>query len=233
VNQLTSLDVSNNTALTELGCASNQLTSIDVSIHTALYYLYCPNNQLTSLDVRNGNNINFTGLNSTNNPNLYCIDVDNPVWSTTNWTNIDPWVSFSSNCATAVGCTDSTAFNYDPTATIDDGSCQAVVYGCTGPTYCNYDSTATADDGSCTGMLGCIDPLYNEYSPAATCDDGSCLTPVLNACAEDSPTGLNATNVLQNRATINWDNMNDTNCMVDQYRIKFSGDGGATWKRNG
>ena len=40
-NQLTSLDVSNNTALTYLDCGNNQLTSLDVSNNTALEYLYC------------------------------------------------------------------------------------------------------------------------------------------------------------------------------------------------
>ena len=50
-NQLTSLDVSANTALTFLMCNSNQLTSLDVSANTALTYLYCHSNQLTSLDV--------------------------------------------------------------------------------------------------------------------------------------------------------------------------------------
>jgi|GEM_PF-1648168 len=50
-NQLTSLDVSKNTALTELWCDHNQLTSLDMSKNTALYYLSFDNNQLTSLDV--------------------------------------------------------------------------------------------------------------------------------------------------------------------------------------
>ncbi|MBR6445769.1 MAG: leucine-rich repeat domain-containing protein [Prevotella sp.] len=50
-NQLTSLDVSKNTALTELRCNYNQLTSLDVSQNTALKELYCYFNQLTSLDV--------------------------------------------------------------------------------------------------------------------------------------------------------------------------------------
>ena len=50
-NSLTSLDVSKNTALVELNCAGNQLTSLDVSKNTALEYLYCYYNQLTSLDV--------------------------------------------------------------------------------------------------------------------------------------------------------------------------------------
>jgi Leucine-rich repeat (LRR) protein len=125
-NQLTSLDVSNNTALYFLYCYYNQLTSLDVSGAIALYYLVCDDNQLTSLDVsnntnltglwcldnqltsldlRNGNNANIdtSFLNLTNNPQLYCINVDNPVWSTTNWTvakgNIDPQQYFSNNCS--------------------------------------------------------------------------------------------------------------------------------------
>ena len=50
-NQLTSLDVSQNTALKKLSCSSNQLTSLDVSGCTALKTLSCGRNQLTSLDV--------------------------------------------------------------------------------------------------------------------------------------------------------------------------------------
>ena len=50
-NQLTSLDVSQNTALIDLTCASNNLTSLDISNNIALTSLYCDNNQLTSLDV--------------------------------------------------------------------------------------------------------------------------------------------------------------------------------------
>ena len=45
------------------------------------------------------------------------------------------------------GCTDSTACNYDPTATINDGSC-ILPDGCTDVLACNYDSTALCDDGS-------------------------------------------------------------------------------------
>ncbi len=50
-NQLTSLDVSKNTALTELDCSYNQLTSLDISKNTTLTELDCNDNQLTSLDV--------------------------------------------------------------------------------------------------------------------------------------------------------------------------------------
>ena len=50
-NQLTTLDVSKNTALTELRSFNNQLTTLDVSKNTALTYLDCESNQLTTLDV--------------------------------------------------------------------------------------------------------------------------------------------------------------------------------------
>ena len=50
-NQLTTLDVSQNIALTGLYCYNNQLTALDVSKNTALTVLDCYNNQLTALDV--------------------------------------------------------------------------------------------------------------------------------------------------------------------------------------
>ncbi len=50
-NQVTSLDVSKNTALRALGCGRNPLASLDVSKNTALTELWCYENQLTSLDV--------------------------------------------------------------------------------------------------------------------------------------------------------------------------------------
>ena len=97
-NQLTNLDVSQNTALTNLQCGNNQLTSLDVSQNTALTVLVCDTNQLTILDVRNGNNTNMY-LNAYTNPNLFCINVDNTTWSTSNWTMIDPQHYFSNNCS--------------------------------------------------------------------------------------------------------------------------------------
>ena len=53
LNQLTALDVTQNTALQSLDCSNNQLSSLDVSQNTVLLYLYCGNNQLTALDVTN------------------------------------------------------------------------------------------------------------------------------------------------------------------------------------
>ena len=65
-NQLTSLDVRNNTALDELYCYQNQLTSLDVRQNTALKMLSCGKNKLTSLDVTQ--NTALEGLHCTDNP---------------------------------------------------------------------------------------------------------------------------------------------------------------------
>ena len=100
-NQLTSLDVSQNTSLTGLICAENQLTSLDVTQNTALEYLYCYDNQLECLNVKNGNNTDMPTCYTYINPNLSCIEVDDPVYSDANWTSIDPGVTFSTNCSNA------------------------------------------------------------------------------------------------------------------------------------
>ena len=50
-NDLTQIDVSQNTALVELSCDYNRLTALDVSKNTALQYLYCDSNALTKLDL--------------------------------------------------------------------------------------------------------------------------------------------------------------------------------------
>ena len=73
-NQLSSLDVSNNTALTSLKSRYNQLTSLDISNNTALTYLECDVNYLTSLDV--SNNTNLTSLSCFANQ-LTSLDVSN------------------------------------------------------------------------------------------------------------------------------------------------------------
>jgi hypothetical protein len=52
------------------------------------------------------------------------------------------------------------------------------VYGCTDQTYEEYDPQATMDDGSCETLIveGCMDPDYEEYDSTANLDDGTCRT---------------------------------------------------------
>ena len=49
-----------------------------------------------------------------------------------------------------MGCTDEAACNFNPNASMDDGSCTYDCFGCTDPEACNYDPNAQEDDGSCT-----------------------------------------------------------------------------------
>ncbi len=73
-NNLSSLDVSNNTALTRLECASNDISSLDVSNNTALTYLRCNYNDISSLDV--SNNTALTYLSCSFN-DISSLDVSN------------------------------------------------------------------------------------------------------------------------------------------------------------
>ena len=107
------------------------------------------------------------------------------------------------------GCMDSTAFNYDHTANVDNGgcipvilgcmnllafnynpnantpdTCIPVIYGCMSSIAINYDSLANTDDGSCIGVnYGCTDSTMWNYSPSANADDGSCI-PYIYGCTD-------------------------------------------------
>lgn len=84
------------------------------------------------------------------------------------------------------GCTDSSACNFDPIATNDDGSCLffdecgncggTATAGCTDFDACNYNPNAACDDGSCEyiSCAGCTDLNACNYDPDAILDDGSC-----------------------------------------------------------
>ena len=83
-NQLTELDVSSNKALERLKCASNQLTELDVSSNTALKRLYCNTNQLTELDASKNTELTeldcsfnqLTELDVSSNTALYSLSCD-------------------------------------------------------------------------------------------------------------------------------------------------------------
>lgn len=57
------------------------------------------------------------------------------------------------------GCTDLNATNYNPIASIDDGSCEYCIYGCTDSAASNYNPLANCDDNSC---LDIISKTFNE-----------------------------------------------------------------------
>ncbi|MEL0455336.1 T9SS type B sorting domain-containing protein [Flavobacteriaceae bacterium SZ-1-7] len=73
-NLLPSLDVSNNTNLSELYCSNNLLSSLDVTSQANLIRLWCFNNQLSNLDVTQ--NTGLISLRCEMN-NLTSLDVSN------------------------------------------------------------------------------------------------------------------------------------------------------------
>ena len=68
------------------------------------------------------------------------------------------------SCGSLYGCTDPTACNYDPTAEVDDGSCDVI----------DVCGVCAGGGASCTG---CTDPIACNYMAAAIYDDGSCAYP--------------------------------------------------------
>jgi hypothetical protein len=114
------------------------------------------------------------------------------------------------------GCTDSTAFNYDTIANIDNGGCIPVVlgcmeslafnfnplantpdtcvpliYGCIDPTMFNFNVNANTDDGNCEPyVFGCTDSIMFNYNPLANSDNNSCI-PFISGCTDPSMLNYN------------------------------------------
>ena len=83
---------------TYLYAQGNQITSLDLSQNTQLNIISCENNLLYRLNVKNGNNTNVTQFFTTGNPSLECINVDDSTYSANNWTNIDSQQYFGESC---------------------------------------------------------------------------------------------------------------------------------------
>jgi len=169
-NQLLSLDVSQNTSLIVLACYYNQLSTLNISLNPALVNFECSYNNLTSLDARNGGNISYS-FGAMNNPNLFCIDVDDMAYATANY-YVDPQTSFSLNCI-VFGCTDFLACNYDLLANVDDGSCIYPVIWQQAFPICNGDSVIVGSSvynttgnyiDTLTAVNGCDSIVYTDVT---------------------------------------------------------------------
>ena len=85
------------TALESLTCFSNQITSLDVSANSALTNLSCGSNQLTSLNIQN---TSLSSFHAVSNTALTCIQVDDVAYSNTaeNWAK-DATAYYSVDCS--------------------------------------------------------------------------------------------------------------------------------------
>ena len=84
-------------ALKSLFCYNNNLSTINLSNNTQLFEVTCSGNNLIYIDLRNGNNLGLWYFLSMNNPNLNCIDVEDISYCEDNW-SVDSWTYFSNNC---------------------------------------------------------------------------------------------------------------------------------------
>jgi len=97
---ITSVDLSNNIALEGVSCALSLIKTLDLTNNINLIALNCSySDSIITVDLRNGTNQIISSFESSNSPNLTCINVDDAAYSTLNWTNIDPQQYFSADCS--------------------------------------------------------------------------------------------------------------------------------------
>jgi hypothetical protein len=75
------------------------------------------------------------------------------------------------------GCTASEACNYNPEATIEDGSCELPGSPCDDGNEATMFDMLTADCQCAGELMGCSDLNACNYTNGATIDDGSCIFP--------------------------------------------------------
>ncbi|WP_379963915.1 T9SS type A sorting domain-containing protein [Epilithonimonas sp. UC225_85] len=122
-NPITSIDLSKNTYLTQLVVDDTDITSIDISMLSMLQYFYANYTKLTTIDASNNKdliyinavecpvmrfinfkndyNTNVYGFFAINSPNLKCIQVDNPTYSSSQqlWQK-DSTAVYATDCST-------------------------------------------------------------------------------------------------------------------------------------
>lgn len=141
-NDIVEIKITSNTALAVLDCSNNNIANLNLSLNTALVELFCNNNVLTSLDLsknvanlgiviandnkltsfnmKNGTNLHVYRFDARNNPDLTCIEVNSPDYSSAIWTSIDPQTTFSENCSATVELAYIPDYNFEKTL-IDRG----------------------------------------------------------------------------------------------------------------
>ena len=113
-------------------------------------------------------------------------------------------------CIYAYGCTDPTAFNYDPTAEVDDGSCEPYIVGCMDESYMEYNVLANTSNSSyCLTLVveGCNDINATNYDALANTNDGSCIFESIEGCTDPAAINYNANDTISD-SSCQYDNLN-------------------------
>jgi hypothetical protein len=103
----------------------------------------------------------------------------------------------NSTCEYIYGCTDPTAYNYNSSATVDDGSCvdeTNVLIGCMDENYLEYNADANIPNmNMCLTLIveGCTDFNAANFNPLANVNDGSCITEFIYGCTDSEALNYN------------------------------------------
>ncbi|WP_299125302.1 T9SS type A sorting domain-containing protein [uncultured Tenacibaculum sp.] len=92
------LDLTNNTKLIEVYANNTSITSLDFSNSPDIDYIECKDGVLTTLNLKNGNNSSSIELYATGNSNLLCIQVDDASASYLSSWNKESSTSFGEDC---------------------------------------------------------------------------------------------------------------------------------------
>ena len=136
------------------------------------------------------------------------------------------WIIDNASCSYTYGCTDPNAFNYDPDAGVDDGSCideSNQLIGCMDENYLEYDDNANINNSNlCITpvILGCTDINAINYDPFANVDDDSCFTSQIDGCTDPSANNYNP-NANNNDGSCDYENLNG--CTDPNY-IEYNSD---------
>ena len=111
-----------------------------------------------------------------NNPNLYCVQVDDAAWSTTNWTNIDSYTDFSIDCS-GDDDTDGVINNDDKCANTPNGESVDA-------DGCSFDQINVDDDGD--GVINTNDICANTPNGNTVNADGCSVVAIPDANFEQA-----------------------------------------------
>ncbi len=181
-NQLTALDVSNNTALEKLYCYNNSIAGLDLSNNTSLKNLACYGNKITSLDVSSLNKLESLLCNTCN---LTSLDLSNN-------TKIS---SFNGRTQTASIEIDQKTMTFDMAAldsNFDSSKATVTTEGCSfnGSILTVKEGVSKVEYTYATGIegktLSVTLTVTNPHTHAALADDGNCLTAVICTCGKET-----------------------------------------------
>lgn len=98
---ISSLPTDSMTALSILACLSTKIDSLDLRNSALLSSIRVQSDSLVYMNIKNGSNTLISGpaFSVFNCANLYCVTVDDSLYSTNNWFGRDTQIVFSTDCS--------------------------------------------------------------------------------------------------------------------------------------